>query len=101
MCPTFRSCNISPATADETQTTAATPNTAATPPVPETPSATIKSAATTSVQSVSPDTGLFEEPIIPHRFPETAAKKNPSTNITNAATTAPAKTFEPVRLAAP
>ena len=37
MCPTLRSCSISPATADETQTTAATPNTAATPPVPETP----------------------------------------------------------------
>ena len=67
MCPTLRSCSISPATADETQTTAATPNTAATPPVPDTPIATINSAATTSVHSVNPDTGLFDEPIMPHQ----------------------------------
>src|SRR5271157_3971043 len=99
--PTLRSCNISPATAEETQTTAATPRTAATPPLPETPKATISRAATTRVQSVSPETGLLEEPIIPTRLPETAAKKKPSTIITTAATTAPVMTFELERLPAP
>ena len=94
MCPTFRSCSISPATADETQTTAATPSTAATPPVPETPSATISSAAITSVHSVSPETGLFDEPIMPTRLPETAAKKNPTTIMTPAATSEPDSTCE-------
>jgi predicted ferric reductase len=38
---------------------------------------TINKADTTSVQSVSPETGLLEEPIMPTRLPETAAKKNP------------------------
>ncbi len=90
----MKSCSISPATAEETQTTAATPSTAATPPVPETPSATISSAAITRVQSVSPETGLFDEPIMPTRFPETAAKKKPSTIITSAATTEAVITFE-------
>ena len=37
MWPTFRSCSISPATAEETHTTAATPSTAATPRLPDTP----------------------------------------------------------------
>ena len=32
--------------------------------------------------------GLFDEPIMPTRLPETAAKKNPSTIMTTAATTA-------------
>src|SRR5580698_4410399 len=100
MWPAFKSCNISPATADETQTTAATPNTAATPPVPETPSATISSAATTRVHNVSPETGLLDDPIIPTRLPETAAKKKPSTIITTAAATAPAITVELERLPA-
>ena len=50
----------------------------------------ISSAATTSVHSVRPETGLFEEPIIPTRLPETAAKKNPSTIMTIAAAAAPA-----------
>ena len=48
----MKSCNNSPATAEETQTTAATPSTTATPPGPETPSATISSAAMISVESV-------------------------------------------------
>src|SRR5271157_411727 len=94
MCPTFKSCNISPATADETQTTAATPSTAATPPVPDTPKATISSAAITSVQRVSPETGLFDEPIMPTRLPETAAKKNPTTSMTPAATNEPVSILE-------
>ena len=34
--------------------------------------------------------GLFDEPIMPTRLPETAAKKKPRTIITTAATTAPA-----------
>src|SRR5438309_1700413 len=101
MCPTLRSCSISPATADDTQITAATPNTAATPPVPETPSATINRAAMTSVQSVSPETGLLEEPIMPTRFPETAAKKNPTITMTPAATREPAMILELERLPAP
>ena len=84
----MKSCSNSPATADETQTTAATPNTAATPEVPETPSETISSAAMSKVDSVNPETGLFEEPIIPTRLPETVAKKKPTTSITTAARTA-------------
>ena len=52
---------------------------------PETPSATISSAAITSVHSVRPETGLFDDPIMPTRLPETAAKKNPSTIIISAA----------------
>jgi hypothetical protein len=49
---------------------------------------TIVSAATTTVASVRPDSGLFDDPIIPTRLPETAAKKNPVTNMTSAATPA-------------
>ena len=101
MWPTFKSCSISPATADETQTTAATPSTAATPPVPETPRATINSAAITSVHSVSPETGLFDEPISPTRFPETAAKKNPTIIMTPAATSEPDNIFELESVPAP
>ena len=89
MWPTFRSWSISPATAEETQTTAATPSTAATPDMPDTPMETISSAATIRVDSVRPDTGLLDEPIMPTRLPDTAAKKNPRTIITTAATMAP------------
>src|ERR1700683_2251690 len=85
MYPTLKSCSSSPATALETQTTAATPNTAITPPVPETPSATISSAAIITVESVRPEIGLFDEQITPTRYPETVAKQNPTTNMTTAA----------------
>src|SRR5579872_6414230 len=85
--PHLKSCISSPATDEETHTTAATPSTTATPPGPETPNATISSAAIISVDSVNPETGLFDDPITPHRFPETVAKKNPTTSITSAATT--------------
>src|SRR5208283_58422 len=85
MYPTLKPCKSSPATADETQTTAATPSTAATPEPPETPSATIKSAAISSVESVNPEIGLFDEPMNPTRLPETVAKKNPTTIMTTAA----------------
>src|SRR2546426_10563644 len=78
MYPTLKSCSNSPATEDETQTTAATPNTVATPEVPETPRKTIKSAAMSNVDKVKPETGLFDEPIKPHRLPETVAKKKPT-----------------------
>src|SRR5271163_3570080 len=88
MYPTLKSCNNSPATDDETQTTAATPNTVATPGVPDTPSETISKAAINSVESVSPETGLLEEPMNPTRLPETVAKKNPTTSITTAASIA-------------
>ena len=91
MCPTFRSCSISPATADDTQTTAATPSTAATPCMPVTPTMTIVSAATTVVASVSPEIGLFDEPIMPTRLPDTAAKKKPAMSITTAARIAPSE----------
>ena len=92
MCPTLRSCSISPATADDTQTTAATPSTAATPCAPFTPTMTIVSAATIVVASVRPEIGLFEEPIMPTRLPETAAKKKPVTSMTSAARNAPPRT---------
>jgi hypothetical protein len=62
--------------------------------MPETPIVTISSAAITSVERVRPETGLFDEPINPTRFPETAAKKNPSTIITSAATRPPGNVFE-------
>src|SRR5579864_566888 len=85
MYPTLKSCSSSPATDEETQTTAATPSTAATPERPETPSDTISSAAINKVESVMPDTGLFEDPMIPQRLPETVAKKNPTRSMTTAA----------------
>src|SRR5580692_11432672 len=85
MYPTLKSCKSSPATADETQTTAATPRTAATPDVPETPSATISSAAISSVESVKPEIGLLDDPMNPTRLPDTVAKKNPTRSITTAA----------------
>src|ERR1700733_14688782 len=86
--PTLKSCNSSPATAAETQTTAATLNTASTPDVPETPSETISSAAISRVESVNPEIGLFDEPIMPTRFPEIVAKKKPTTISTTAARSA-------------
>src|SRR5579864_6817030 len=85
MYPTLKSCKSSPATDDETHTTAATPSTAATPDRPETPNATINTAAISKVESVIPETGLFDEPIIPQRLPETVAKKNPTSSMTTAA----------------
>src|ERR1700677_5179587 len=85
MYPTLKSCKSSPATADETHTTAATPKTAATPELPETPNATISRAAISSVDNVNPEIGLFEDPMNPPRLPETVAKKNPTRIITTAA----------------
>src|SRR5437667_11068715 len=85
MYPTLKSCSSSPATEDDTQTTAATPNTVATPEVPETPKKTIKRAAINNVDTVKPETGLFDEPIKPHRLPETVAKKKPTISMTTAA----------------
>src|ERR1700722_19525813 len=84
--PALKSCNNSPATAEETHTTAATASTTATPPGPPTPRATISTAAMISVESVSPEIGLFDEPMTPTRLPETVAKKNPTINMTMAAT---------------
>ncbi len=84
-CPTLRSWSISPATADETQTTAATPSTAATPFMPVAPMTSIRRAAMMRVDRVRPEMGLLEDPIVPTRFPETAAKKKPATAITPAA----------------
>src|ERR1700746_2010497 len=85
MYPTLKSWSSSPATDDDTQTTAATPSTAATPDFPETPSETISKAAINNVESVIPETGLLEDPIIPQRLPETVAKKNPTSSMTTAA----------------
>ena len=65
--PTLKSWSSSPATAEETQTTVATPSTATTPLDPDTPRATISRAAMISVDSVRPEIGLFEEPIRPTR----------------------------------
>ena len=48
------------------------------PEFPETPSETMSSAAIIKVESVKPETGLFEEPMNPTRLPETVAKKNPT-----------------------
>src|SRR5882672_3830460 len=88
MYPTLKSCSNSPATDDETQTTAATPNTTATPFPPETPSETMRSAAISNVERVRPETGLLDEPMNPTRFPETVAKKKPTISMTTAAKTA-------------
>ena len=60
--------------------------------------ATISSAATISVESVNPEMGLFEEPIIPTRLPETAAKKKPSTSMTTAATIPPGERAREVEI---
>ena len=51
----------------------------------------MSSAAITSVHSVSPETGLFDDPIMPTRLPDTAAKKKPTMIITPAATSDPDK----------
>ena len=58
----------------DTQTTAATPSTAATPDKPDTPSDTISNAAIIKVESVRPEIGLFDDPIMPTRLPDTVAK---------------------------
>src|SRR5229473_2617408 len=94
MYPTLKSCSSSPATADDTQATAATPSTTATPPGPDTPSATIKRAAIISVESVNPEMGLLVDPINPTRYPDTVAKKNAMISITTAATTPLTTPFE-------
>ena len=57
------------------------------------PRATISSAATSSVESVRPLIGLLLEPMMPTRYPETAAKKNPAMIITTVAIGAPPTTF--------
>src|SRR5215471_15781466 len=85
MYPTLKSCRSSPATEDDTQTTAATPNTAATPEVPETPRKTIRRAAINNVDKVKPETGLLDDPMKPQRLPDTVAKKKPTISITTAA----------------
>src|ERR1700692_4748308 len=85
MYPTLKSCNNSPATAEETQTTAATLNTAKTSDVPETPRGTMSSEAISRGESGNPEIGLFEEPMKPTKFPETVAKKKPTMSITTAA----------------
>ncbi len=85
MCPTLRSCSISPATAADTQPTAATPSTAAIPAAPLAPTITIVSAATMVVARVSPEIGLLDDPIMPTRLPDTAAKKKPVIRMTTAA----------------
>jgi hypothetical protein len=54
---------------------------------------TMVSAATIVAARVRPEIGLFEDPIIPTRLPDTAAKKNPVTSITIAAKMAPGSTF--------
>jgi len=40
------------------------------------------------VASVRPEIGLFDEPIMPTRLPETAAKKKPVTSMTRVASSA-------------
>ena len=57
--------------------------------MPDTPMETISSAAMISVESVSPEIGLLDDPIMPTRLPETAAKKKPRMSITSAATVPP------------
>jgi hypothetical protein len=57
MCPTLRSCSISPATAAETQPTAATPSAAMTPEGPFMLQTTIVPAAMMVVASVRPEMG--------------------------------------------
>src|SRR4030042_1702099 len=55
MWPTLRSWSISPATAEETQTTAATPSTAETPLIPVAPTRTIRRAAMIRVEKAEQD----------------------------------------------
>ena len=55
----------------------------------ETPRPTINNAAIITVESVSPEIGLFDDPINPTRLPDTVAKKKPATSITSVATTPP------------
>ena len=41
-----------------------------------------------TVESVSPEIGLFDDPITPTRYPETVAKQKPTISMTTAATSA-------------
>ncbi|MBA7619446.1 hypothetical protein ES703_26785 [subsurface metagenome] len=75
ICPTFQSWIISPATPATQQTTAATPKTAAIPGAPVCPIRTIIKAAIRREVKVRPEIGLEEEPMIPTRYPATAAKR--------------------------
>ena len=86
--PAFKSWISEPETEHATQTTAATPSTAATPARPVTPMVTISSAEISSADRVSPDSGWFELPTMPTRYPPTAESTNPVTDITSAATIA-------------
>jgi hypothetical protein len=86
ICPTFRSCIMSPAIPAVQQTTVATANTAIMPLSPVVPSSTIIRAAISRVVSVRPEMGFEEDPIKPTRYPATAAKKKPATAITSVAT---------------
>ena len=88
MWPAFRSCIISPATDTLVQVNAATPSTAATAATPFIPNATMRSAATISTDTVRPLVGLLLTPMMPTRYPETAAKTKPRNSITTAATAA-------------
>ncbi len=89
ICPTFRSWMRLPETQQAQQTTAATPSTAPTPASPVTPKPTISRAATISVERARPETGWFEPPTRPTRYPPTAENRKPVTIITTAATAAP------------
>ncbi len=88
MCPTFQSWIISPATPATQQTTAATPITAATPDSPVCPIKSIISAAMSKVVKVKPEMGLDEEPMIPTKYPATAANSRPIKTMTKADTRA-------------
>ncbi len=88
MCPALRSCIISPATETLVQVNAATPRTAATAASPSRPKASMRKATTISTETVSPLVGLLLTPMIPTRYPDTAAKTKPRTSITTDATAA-------------
>ncbi len=77
---------MSPATPATQQTIAATPITAAIPGAPLCPIRTIIKAAMSREVRVRPEIGLDEDPIIPTRYPATAAKRRPMTIITSVAT---------------
>ena len=74
-----------PETEQAHATTEATPSTAATPAMPLAPMASITSAESTSAESVSPESGWFELPTSPARYPPTAERKNPETLMITAA----------------
>src|SRR4051812_34976012 len=75
--PVFKSCEVAPALAAATQTTAPIDSATAAQACPVQPTSTNSKQVPISVVMVSPEIGLFDEPIMPTTREDTVTKKNP------------------------